>query len=339
MPLFSHATLWEIYRWGIEVIRVIQKIENPILTTLVKFITALGTANFYLPVILFIFWWIDEKRGIRLGILIMVSAWINSLVKDLLAQPRPYNLEPSIGLAAESSYGAPSGHAQMSLTFWVPMALWLGEKPGRKRWLIWTTVILFILLIGFTRLYLGVHFPTDLFLGWVIAGIVLVLWFVPGRIIEKSFAAAGRRIQNISAAIIVLVMNGMYPKDRTLPALLLGFVVGYSLMRKYFPFSARGEIIGKKPGIPVMIFRCLTGFLGMAVIFLALRLMLPGEGSLFKDLPVWGAASPFYELGRFIHYGCLGLWVAAGAPRIFQRMGLAPDTSGQGEKGNDSGAD
>jgi len=342
LPADHLSFLQGIYRWGIEVIRVIQRIENPTLTALIKIITALGTQNFYIPCLLFIFWWIDEKRGLRLGILIIVSAWINSFMKDLLKQPRPYNIEPSVGLAAEDSYGAPSGHAQMSLTFWIPMAAWITEKPRRKRILIWAAVIFFILLIGFTRLYLGVHFPTDLFAGWILGGIILTLWFLAGPFVEKLLGSVGARVKNISVAIIALLMNGLYPKDRSLPALFLGFCIGYTLMKLYFPFSARGEIKGKKPGIPVMILRCVTGFLGMAIVFGGLRLILPGEGSLFRDIPVWGIASPFYELGRFIRYGLLGLWASAGAPRLFQRIGLAQDTGDQAENknaGNSSGAD
>jgi hypothetical protein len=61
----------------------------------------------------------------------------------------------------------------------------------------------------------------------------------------------------------------------------------------------------------------------VAVVYYVLYLILPGEASLFKDLPYWGAASPYYELGRFIRYGLIGLWAAAGAPWFFLRLGLA----------------
>ena len=366
LPAEKLSFLTEMYRWGIEVIKVIQRIENPTLTVLIKIITALGTEVFYVPLILIIFWWIDEKRGLRFGILIILSAWINAFVKDILKQPRPYNLEPSVGLAAESSYGAPSGHAQMSLTFWIYMAAWLvrsrvvkkpgaadteqraaGFSPERRRFLIWAGAVFMILLIGFTRLYLGVHFPTDLFAGWIIGGIILVLWFVPGPFFEKHFIAAGIRFQNILAALLALVMNSVYPRDRSLPALFLGFCLGYNLMKSRFPFSARGNINGKKPGIHVMILRCVTGFAGMVVVYTALRFILPGEGSLFKDLPMWGPFSPFYELGHFIRYVLVGSWATDGAPLLFQRMGLAPlpdagpagNGGGKTSSGNSSAGD
>ena len=359
LPAESLSFLTGMHRLGIELIKLIQKIENPALTAVVKFITALGTESLYVPLILFIFWWIDEKQGLRLGILIIVSAWINSFVKDLWKQPRPYNLEPSVGFAYEPSYGAPSGHAQMSLTFWIPMAAWLsriwagrklttrtgaaktqaGEMQDRGKQLIWAAVVLFVLLIAFTRLYLGVHFPTDLFAGWILAGIILVVFFIPGPRLEKLFVSAGVRSQNICAAAIALVMSGLYPRDRSLPALFLGFCIGYTLMKKYFPFSPRGEIKGKKPGLHIMALRCLIGFAGMVIVYMGLRLIFPGEGSLFRSFPIWGHASPFYELGRFVRYGLVGLWASAGAPWTFQQMGLASGPEPVAGTGRDDAGD
>ena len=312
-----------MYEWGIELIRVIQSIQNPVLTSLMKFITTLGSEVLYFPLILFIFWWIDEKRGLRFGILIVLSAWINVFMKDILKHPRPFHIDPSLGLVTMSSYGAPSGHAQLALCFWIPMAAWLEKIRPARRSIIWTTAICFILLIGFTRLYLGVHFPTDLLAGFLLGGIILLIYFTAGPLIEKYLSAGGIRFQNIAIALMALTMNGLFPQERAFPALFLGFCLGYTLMKQRFPFAADGEINGKKPGAHIMLLRCLVGFAGAATLFLALGLILPGEGSLFGDMPIWGAASPFYDIGRFIQYGLLGFWATAGAPRLFQRVGLA----------------
>jgi membrane-associated phospholipid phosphatase len=315
-------TMPGILLWGIEVIKVIQRIKSPALTAVLSFVTKLGTDNFYLPVILFIFWWIDEKRGFRLGILMLLSAWINTLLKSTFKQPRPFNLDPSLGLAYEGTYGAPSGHAQYALCFWVPMAAWLaGGKPGRRRIVVWASAIFFVLLIGFTRLYLGVHFPTDLLAGWGVGAVILLLMYVLSPLFIKHLAGQ-TRTQNILAALAALVMISVYPGDRSLPAVFLGFCVGYNIMKKNFPFSPQSEI-PKEKKLSVMLLRCITGFAGLVVIYFVLRLLFPGEGSLFSYIPLWSQSSPFYELGRFIRYGMVGLWASAGAPMIFQRVGLS----------------
>jgi len=314
-------TIPGILLWGIEVIKVIQRLKSPALTAVLKLITELGTDKFYLPAILFIFWWIDEKKGFRLGILMLLSAWINSLFKYTFKQPRPFNFDPSLGLAYEPTYGAPSGHAQYSLCFWVPMAAWLaGGKPGRRRIVVWASAIFFVLLIGFTRLYLGVHFPTDLLAGWGLGAIILLLMYALSPLFIKHLAGQTRS-QNILAALAALVMICLFPSDRSLPAVFLGFCLGYNIMKKNFPFNVQSGINEKK--LSVMLLRCITGFAGLVVIYVVLRLLFPGEGSLFSYVPLWGEASPFYELGRFIRYGMIGLWASAGAPMVFQRMGLS----------------
>jgi hypothetical protein len=212
------------------------------------------------------------------------------------------------------------------LVFWIFLAAWriqvltekAAEKLTQKLNLIRTGTVFIILFMGYTRLYLGVHFPTDLAAGWILGLIFIALWFIPGPRLEKFFTAAEMRVQIICAAVLALAMGGIYPKDRSLPALFLGFCAGYALMKKRFPFSA-GDT--RKP--LVFAFRCVIGFAGMTVIYAGLRLIFPGEGSIFKDITFWGESSPFYELGRFIRYGLVGMWAAAGAPWVFRQMGLA----------------
>ena len=117
-----------------------------------------------------------------------------------------------------------------------------------------------------------------------------------------------------------------------MPALLLGFCLGYTLMKQRFPFSSRAEINGKRPGAAIFALRALVGFAGMAIIYVVLRLIFPGEGSIFAGLPLWGETSPLYEIFRFIRYGLVGFWASAGAPYVFRRMGLAPDTGAAEEE-------
>jgi membrane-associated phospholipid phosphatase len=336
----SNSFLLGMYEWGINVIKVIQRIENPALTVLIKIITALGTDMFYMPIVLLVIWWINEKKGFRLGLLVLISAWVNTFFKDLLKQPRPFNFEPALGLAHESSYGAPSGHAQTSMCFWIFIAVWLTavvrekaaaggtkekEKTDSRIILIWALSVFIILLIGYTRLYLGVHFPTDLFLGWTVSGIILLVWFIPGSTLEKRLTGAGVRVQNICAVAVTLIMNALVIRDRSISAMFLGLCLGYILMMDKFPFSAKDKINGKKPGIPVLLLRALIGFLGFAVIYLGLKFILPGDGGLFGGVRFWSSASPFYEIGRFLRYGLLGMWASLGSPYVFERMGLAPN--------------
>lgn len=315
-----------VYLWGIELIRAIQRIESPGLTALVRGITALGTEFFYLPALLFIFWCVDEKRGFRLSFLVLFSAWVNLFFKDLLKQPRPYNLDPSLGRAFEPNYGFPSGHAQTSLVFWGPLGFGFPPGPrggGRRRVVCRGGVVLFILLIGFTRLYLGVHFPTDLLGGWLLGGLLLTGYGLLAERIGAFLRARGRRVQLIAAAALTLGMNALYPGDKSLGGLLLGFAGGYILMGRDFPFGAGAAVRGKRPGFPILALRYALGLAGAALIYGGLTLVFPGGGSLFADRPFWGEFSPYHDLGRFVRYGLVGFWACAGAPWVFLRLGLA----------------
>ncbi|MDR3333658.1 MAG: phosphatase PAP2 family protein [Treponema sp.] len=314
-----------VYQWGIDCIKGIQRIENPLLTELIKGITALGSEYFYIPVVLFMFWCIDERQGLRLGLLIILSSWVNGGCKELLRQPRPYSLDPSVGRAFEPSYGIPSGHAQLSLTFWA----WVS---GFWRERLWSAAILIILVIGFTRLYLGLHFPTDLLAGWFLGGLILLLYYGFGKRIEARLAAGGTRVRIWSVALVALIMNAS-GSGRIFGGLMLGFGMGYSLMLQHVPFSAQAMVRGKKPALPLLAARYALGITGAVLVYQGLKAIFPGEGSLFAEIPGWGANSPYYELGCFVRYGLAGCWVTLGAPWLFLRLGLASGRMTTLEKG------
>jgi membrane-associated phospholipid phosphatase len=317
--------IFALYRWGIDLIRNIQGIQSPGLTALVKATSALGTELLYIPALLLLFWCVDEKKGARLGFIIMLSALVNSFFKELFKQPRPFTLEPSVGLAFEPSYGIPSGHAQLSLCFALPLAVWacgsgLARRRGGKT-AIRLGAALFILCIAFARLYLGVHFPTDILAGWLLGALVLGLWFLLEPRATSLLETGGLRSALIATAAAAILMNALYPLDRSLGGLVMGFGGGYALMRKRFPFNAGSG------SVPVRLLRFALGLAGGALIYLGLKPVFPGGDSLFSTLPYWGAASPYYELGRFVLRGLLGLWASALAPRLFLRLGLAEKRS------------
>ena len=312
-----------LYGWGIDVIRFIQSFQSPLLTSLMKFISSIGNEAFYIIIIMLIFWCWNEKKGFLLGLLLCISAWINSFLKVIFDHPRPYEFDPAVGLAFEPTRGFPSGHAQNSMTFWIALAFILSfslVKRKNLRPLIWGFSSLIILLIGLSRLYLGVHFPTDVFFGWLVSLIILAAFYFLEKPASLFFARNGKRPQRICAAAAALLMNMLLPQDTSLAGLLLGFCLGYSLMLYSFPFSAQGVVNGKTPGLKIFALRAGLGLIGTLVIFIGLRLLIPGENSILSSIDFF---EPYYELGRFIRYGLLGFWASAGAIRVFQNTGLA----------------
>jgi hypothetical protein len=189
--------------------------------------------------------------------------------------------------------------------------------------------LLFILLIAFTRLYLGLHFPTDILAGWLLGALILALAFLLEKRATALLDAGGLRPQLLTAAAIAILMNALYPAGRSLSGLFLGFSAGSAGSARFL--GSASAIAGSSgvngsagfSGAPALAVRCLRfvlGIAGGALIYRILKAVFPGGDSVFAALPFWGEASPYYDLGRFVRYGLLGLWASAGAPWLFRRL-------------------
>ncbi len=307
MQSIQEKTISEIYQWGIDLIKVIQTIENPVLSAVIVFVTNLGAGIIYLLVLFFIFWCVDDKMGVRLSVLTVFSAWVNGFLKVMCKQPRPYNLDPSVGRALEPSYGFPSGHAQSVLVFFMSFALWL-KKP-----VIYVIAVFIILLMSFTRLYLGVHFPTDILGGWIAGGIVIGLyWLFAGRII-KILAVAGIRFRLIICAAGSFIMLLLHPEDLRMPGIFLGLGMGYTFMLRFFPFDVKTTKAGKKAGPLVMLLRYLLGAACTGIVLFSGMTVIEMTGSL----------SGFHRIIPFAVYALTGAIVTAGVPWLFIKTGLS----------------
>jgi len=118
-------------------------------------------------------------------ILLFVFAALGGIVltfamKAGFARPRPTIVQP---LAIVTSYSFPSGHASITAAVYVPVLLILRRRFSRASVLLTLSILLFLLLIGFSRIYLGVHYASDVLAGWaIIASWLGVCVSVIGRV-------------------------------------------------------------------------------------------------------------------------------------------------------------
>ena len=298
-----------VLQWGLDFIRSVQIIASPPLTVFMRFITFFGGESVYIALLPLLYWCIDEKKGVRIGAAILISAWINISLKFLFNQPRPFfeAYDPSLGIITERLGGLPSGHAQNTLVLFIIIASWI-----KKKWA-YICASAFCLLIGFSRIYLGVHFPTDVLAGWILGGIVLCGYFLLKDRIEALLVKGGARAGIITSALVSFLMILYLPSGELLmPAgILLGLGAGYCLNRRYVDFSA-GQTPGRTGVAKILILsaRFLLGIAGFLLIYIALGKILPSSGG-------------NHNLFGFMRYALIGLWVSVAAPWVFIKLRLA----------------
>ncbi len=146
------------------------------LAPVMKFFTWLGDHQAYILLIAVIYWSVDRKLGLRLALFLPFTASINSILKQAIHAPRPFWVDQGIkALKFSNGFGMPSGHAQTS-TAWIYVAFLI-----KKKWF-WVPALAVVVMIGLSRVYLGVHFPSQVLTGWMIGILVTILFirFEPG---------------------------------------------------------------------------------------------------------------------------------------------------------------
>jgi membrane-associated phospholipid phosphatase len=161
---FDARLLWGLHQWA-----------NPVLDQVMLGITRLGDPEVVVVVVLGTCSWLGFRRRWRslvmLCFLCLGTQILNQGMKLAFARPRPL-LWPR--LIEEASYSFPSGHAMGSLVLYGFLAYLLRQRYPRQARLITGIAIGLIGAIGLSRLYLGVHYPTDILAGYAAGGLWLM---------------------------------------------------------------------------------------------------------------------------------------------------------------------
>lgn len=152
----------------------ILSIRNNNLNNIFKIITNLGSASCLIIITISILLFIKNKKiGKNIIFHLLLALLLNQFTKIIFARPRPIN----ISLIEESGYSFPSGHSMISLVFYgyIIYQVYKSNINKNLKLIINTLLIIIILLIGTSRIYLGVHYITDVIGGFILATIYLLI--------------------------------------------------------------------------------------------------------------------------------------------------------------------
>ena len=159
-------------------------IRNDFLTPIFKFITTLGDAGMIWIAIAVILLFVKQYRKVGLmvgGSLLGSLVFNNGLIKNLVARPRPYRMIEALTIIIPEpgEFSFPSGHTSSSFAAGVVLYLMLPKKYG-------VPAMILAFLIGISRLYVGVHYPTDVLGGMVMGTLLAVATVKITELIEKK---------------------------------------------------------------------------------------------------------------------------------------------------------
>lgn len=298
-----------------------------------KALSFFGSEEFFLVALPVIYWCFDSRAGLRIGTIVLLTGSLNDVLKLALHGPRPYWYSSQVkAYAAETSFGVPSGHSQTAVGLWG-----MGAALIKRPWA-WAVAVTMMLLIGLSRLYLGVHFVHDVLLGWTLGWVVLwvfLRWWDQAAAWVKT-KSLGQQVGLALALSLVLIVLGAISfgtlRGWTLPALwlenarlagvtelpapitlngtiasaaaLFGMLAGLAWMQTQGGFDSRGSL-AQRAG------RLFLGVIGILVIYAGLKAIFPHN----EDLVSY--------VFRYLRFSLVGAWISAGAPWVFLKLKLA----------------
>ncbi|WP_026733514.1 phosphatase PAP2 family protein [Fischerella sp. PCC 9605] len=181
----------ETQRFDENILLAIRKLHTPLGDRIMLGITFIGEPVFLLLICLVLATWLlyyhRHSQATTLGIAAVGAIGLNYLLKLIFGRTRPalWNRIVDVG-----QYSFPSGHAMISLVIYGFIGYLLAKQFRRWRGWIFAFTVILIVAIGFSRLYLGVHWPTDVAAGYA-AGIVWLMTCILSLELWQTYRSSG----------------------------------------------------------------------------------------------------------------------------------------------------
>lgn len=289
-------------------LRVLEGIRTPLFDNIFQIITYFGQELIIIAVICTLYWCVDKRFAYLLGFTYFSAGLCIQTLKITFRIPRPWILDPDFhpvksAVSGATGYSFPSGHTQSGTSLFGTIAM------NTKKRLIAGLCVCAFLLIGFSRMYLGVHTPKDVIVSMAVSLTIawLITRFSSFLLDEKRHVKPIAIVLSVIAAAVMAYAFALYNAGTIemkyaadcfkAAGAGLGFALGFYIERSYLNFEV------KTNGIKTQIFKVVIG--------LILALLLK---SLFSTL--LGSSLPTKAFEYFI----VVLWILVVYPYCFTRI-------------------
>ena len=290
----------------------LQATSGAVVNALAAFFTLFGEEMILVLILGFLYWCWDKENGKQLGLLIVTGVVLNPLIKNIAVRRRPYFdhkgikcLKPvdsgaDIYDIAAQGYSFPSGHSMNA-------AIVYGGEARYKKTRVWTVIgIAAPLLVGISRVFVGVHYPTDVLVGWLAGFLVVLLFSWLQKKVKKRWLLHLVIFAVSAVGVFYCRTNDYYSA--------LGLMAGYFLT---VPFEER-YVNFENAHRPLP---CICRMLGGLVVYLGLNtlLKLPFPASVLETPGTLAYMIRFLRY-TIVSFAALGLY-----PLLFNRFKIFSD--------------
>lgn len=279
-----------------EFLEFLHGMSSPVLDTVMMFITNLGSEQAYIAFLIITYLGFDAVAGRRISVFFLLSMTINEQMKHAFDVARPFTVNPDIvrdpaviDTAAGPAF--PSGHAQAAVTFWGLAAVFVQRT--------WFTIFVAILafLIGFSRMYLGVHYPVDVIVGFAIGLVIVGI----GAAMRKTVIPGPKILLILLGFAVPFVIHAVFPSANS--GMFMGALAAFFVGPELLKYDAKSQNTSARVIISVF---------GVIIVFAALfglRAVFPSE---FRA----------GIIGSYLFYFLVGLVGTVGVPLLGKALGL-----------------
>ena len=292
------------FPWEVALMEWLQGHISESLTPVISQCSLPGEEIALVLIIGIIYWGISKKMGRYIGFNLRLGSTFAGMIKNVVCRRRPYfdhetikSLRPVDADAdlydvAAQGYSFPSIHSSNTASVFGSMAVHTGRENHRHRYFFAVLAPLMMLLVGFSRVYVGAHYPTDVLAGWCIGWAAI---FISTLIRDKV-----RDLRAACLIFLVLAIPGFFfcrSNDYfTSVGLLLGFMAG-NLFDEYI-----GHFENTKKPL-VIVLRLLGGVLVYLILNTLLKLPFSAEFLEQASLLSWTVRAVRYAIISFVAFG------------------------------------